>query len=138
MKLTILFLLASVSVFGQAPKKAKSIIIVSDELAEETIASTLIAEGWEIASVNKYTIKTEPKKIKSWTFNITVSKVKDGYRISTFWSSSLSVYIGSGISTGPQSGQCLNKGINGGAHKIGFNAGLSVAEKFNTKLRYEL
>tara|TARA_B110000238_G_scaffold13643_1_gene13345 strand:- start:130 stop:378 length:249 start_codon:yes stop_codon:yes gene_type:complete len=56
----------------------------------------------------------------------------------SFWSSSLSVYIGSGVSTGPQSGQCLNKGTNGGAHKIGFNAGLSLAEKFNTKLRYEL
>lgn len=138
MKTTFLLILLSFSVYGQAPKKAKAVIVLSEFISEERLAETLIQKGWEIASVNKYTIKTEQKKIKSWMFNIVITKVKNGYKVTSNWYSSISINVGYGVSTGPSSGQCTNRGTNGGANKIGWMEVEKVANRLGTKFKYEL
>jgi hypothetical protein len=121
MKLTIILLLITSSLFGQIPKGATTISIVGDSTTEEKIAEALITNGFNIQTINKYTIKTETKKIKTWNFDVIVSMVGNKYTFKIYWASNISVYVGGGVSTGPQRGECSYKGFNSSAYKVGFN-----------------
>lgn len=140
MKKVLILLLFSVQAFcyAQAPKGAKTIVVLTDSLSEDAIAMALIEQGYEIASTNKYSIKSEPKNIKSWGFQVVVSKVSDGYRVATYASSSISVYVGSGVSTGPSTVQCKNRGTKNSAWMIGWKQAESVANALGNNFRYEM
>lgn len=140
MKHLILFILIAISTvsYGQAPKKAKAIILVSDSLTEDDIANALIQNGYSIESVNKYSIKTGEKKIKSWNYDIEATKVNQGYRLSIFLSSNVSVNIGYGVTSGPSRTVCLNRGMENSGFKLGWRDLEKVANSVNADLDYEI
>ena len=101
------------------------------------MAKILIENGYDLATINDYTIKTEPRKLKSWDFEITASKYKEGYKMSIYLISNVSLYVGGGVSTGPSRTKMKNKGMEINGNKVAFNHLHNIAEQFGCELLYE-
>ena len=129
--------ICTLGVYGQAPKKAKAIMVVSDSISKDMVAEALIENGWDIASTNEYTIRSNKRKFRSWDFDISISKVKDGYRLTCYWYSKVSVNVGYGVNYGGDSGQVMNKGTKGGANMVGWIQLEKVADSLGGNLEYE-
>jgi len=119
-----LFLFAfslSINSFCQITPKSQSIQITGDSTTKEKVIQALVSSGYLIKNVNEYSIQTDFKRMKSWGFDINVSTINNTYTFNIFWNSSISMYWGSGVSTGPQRGKCSYKGMKSSAFKVGFN-----------------
>ena len=117
--LTSIFFLTAIS-FAQIPDKCKSIKIEGDSSTTEKIIASFVSNGYNIKNVSKYSISTEGKKIKSWSYDINVSSINNIYTFSIYWNTSVSLNIGY-ASTGPTREICSFKGMNSNANKVGFN-----------------
>ncbi|PCJ66090.1 MAG: hypothetical protein COA58_08430 [Bacteroidetes bacterium] len=135
---SIALILAALSSYGQEiPKNSESVILVSDSLTESIIAEKLIDNGFEIASVNAYSLKTEKKKIKSWLYDIVVTKIKGGYKMSIYLNSNISLNYGYGVSSGPERMKAKYKGMKSSGFKVGWRELIFIADSFEVPLKYE-
>ncbi len=117
--LTTFFFLTIIS-FAQIPSNTKSIKLVGDSTTTDKIIASLVSNGYNIKDINKYSITTDVKRLKSWSYDINVSSINNSYTFSIYWNSSISLNIGY-ASTGPSREICSFKGMNSNANKVGFN-----------------
>tara|TARA_Y100000385_G_C12492626_1_gene383773 strand:- start:34 stop:471 length:438 start_codon:yes stop_codon:yes gene_type:complete len=110
------------------PKGAESISIIGDSSTNDKIIETLVVNGFSPSSVTDYVIKTEQNRIKTWNFDINVTNIKNKFTFKIYWSSSTSVYVGAGVTSGPTRGICSYKGMTSSARKVGFNKLLEMVE----------
>jgi hypothetical protein len=117
--LTTFFFLTIIS-FAQIPSNTKSIKLVGDSTTTDKIIASLVSNGYNIKDINKYSITTDVKRLKSWSYDINVSSINNIYTFSIYWNSSISLNIGP-ANTGPSRETCSFKGMNSNANKVGFN-----------------
>ena len=117
--LTTFFFLTIIS-FAQIPCNTKSIKLVGDSTTTDKIIASLVSNGYNIKDINKYSITTDFKRLKSWSYDINVSRINNIYTFSIYWNTSVSLNIGY-ASTGPTREMCSFKGMNSSAYKVGFN-----------------
>jgi len=117
--LTTFFFLTIIS-FAQIPSNTKSIKLVGDSTTTDKIIASLVSNGYNIKDINKYSITTDFKRLKSWSYDINVSRINNIYTFSIYWNTSVSLNIGY-ASTGPTREMCSFKGMNSSAYKVGFN-----------------
>ena len=117
--LTTFFFLTIIS-FAQIPSNTKSIKLVGDSTTTDKIIASLVSNGYNIKDINKYSITTDFKRLKSWSYDINVSRINNIYTFSIYWNTSVSLNIGY-ASTGPTREMCSFKGMNSNANKVGFN-----------------
>ena len=117
--LTTFFFLTIIS-FAQIPSNTKSIKLVGDSTTTDKIIASLVSNGYNIKDINKYSITTDFKRLKSWSYDINVSRINNIYTFSIYWNTSVSLNIGY-ASTGPTREMCSFKGMKSSAYKVGFN-----------------